>query len=198
MGRQQSAVVIGSGPNGLTAAIVLAKAGLHTTLIEAEPTIGGGTRSAELTLPGFLHDVCSAVHPMAAGSPAFASFPLKEHGLEWIHPPFPLAHPFDDGTAAILARSLETTCDRLGRDGKTYRRAIAPFVERWPELQSEILQPLLHFPASPWLLGRFGLLSLLPATFCARGLFRTAAAQAFFAGVAAHSILPLDAYCSAS
>src|SRR5215471_450759 len=102
----QSAVVIGSGPNGLTAAIVLAKAGLHTTLIEAEPTVGGGARSSELTLPGFLHDVCSAVHPMAACSPAFTSFPLSEHGLEWIHPPLPLAHPFDDGKAAILTRSL--------------------------------------------------------------------------------------------
>ncbi len=198
MARQQSAVVIGSGPNGLTAAIVLAKAGLHTTLIEAERTVGGGVRSAELTLPGFLHDVCSAVHPMAASSPAFAAFPLAEHGLEWIQPPLPLAHPFEDGTAAVLARSLDTTCERLGGDGKIYRRTIAPFVQRWDELLSEILRPLLHVPASPLLLGRFGMLSLPPAASCARWLFRTPAAQALFAGVAAHSILPLEAYGSAS
>jgi phytoene dehydrogenase-like protein len=135
---------------------------------------------------------------MAASSPAFASFPLSEHGLEWIQPPLPLAHPFDDGTAAVLARSLKTTCERLGRDGKIYGRAIAPFAERWRELLSEILQPLFHVPASPLLLGRFGLLSLWPAASCARWLFRTAQAQALFAGVAAHSILPLEAYGSAS
>jgi phytoene dehydrogenase-like protein len=190
--------VIGSGPNGLTGAIVLAKAGIPTTLIEAAPSIGGGTRSLELTLPGFLHDVCSAVHPMAAASPAFASFPLAEHGLEWIQPPLPLAHPLDDGSAAVLANSLESTCERLGEDGAAYRRTLAPFVRRWPELVAEILRPMVHFPASPLLLARFGALALWPAASTARRLFRTEAARSLFAGLAAHSVLPLEEYGSAA
>lgn len=190
--------MIGSGPNGLTAAIVLAQAGLRTTVYEAQPTIGGGARSAELTLPGFVHDVCSAVHPWAVSSPAFAGFPLAEHGLEWIHPPLPLAHPLDDGSAAILAMSLDETCARLGADGARYRRAMAPLARRWRELVPMIEAPLLRWPAHPWLLARFGALAIWPAAPLARRLFRTPAARALFAGNAAHSVLPLEALASAA
>jgi phytoene dehydrogenase-like protein len=184
--------VIGAGPNGLTAAIVLAKAGLHTTVLEAEPTIGGGTRSAELTLPGFVHDICSAIHPLAVSSPAFNSFPLAEHGLEWMQPPIPLAHPFEDGSAAVLDRSLDRTCERLGRDGAAYRRAVSVFVERWPDFVPEILGPIFHFPRSPGLLARFGARAPWPAAITAKALFRAEHTRALFAGLAAHSVLPLE------
>lgn len=193
-----NACVVGSGPNGLAAAIILAKAGLRTTVFEAQPTVGGGVRSAELTLPGFVHDVCSAVHPLAASSPAFAAFPLAEYGLQWIHPPLPLAHPLDDGTAAILAMPLEETCARLEADGARYRRAIAPLVRRWRELVPMIQAPLLRLPAHPWLLARFGSLALWPAAPLARRLFRTEPARALFAGQAAHSLLPLETLGSAA
>ncbi len=198
MARNEKAVVIGSGPNGLTAAIVLAQAGLNTTLVEAEASVGGGARTAELTLPGFLHDVCSAVHPMAAASPAFQSFPLAQHGLEWIHPPLPFAHPLDDGTAAVLPKPLDAACERLGSDGAAYRRAMEPLVRRWPDLAGEILRPMLHVPKAPFLLARFGWMSVWPAAVSARRVFQTTAGRALFAGVAAHSILPLEAYISAS
>ncbi len=192
------AYVIGSGPNGLTAAIVLARAGVQTTVFEAEATIGGGTRSAELTLPGFVHDVCSAVHPLGASSPAFNSFPLAEHGLEWIHPPLPLAHPFDDGSAAVLDKSLERTCTLLGSDGAAYRRMVRVMVERWPSLAPEILQPFFHLPRKPLLMARFDALAIWPATTTARTLFRTQAARALFAGLAAHSVIPLESFgCAA-
>jgi phytoene dehydrogenase-like protein len=182
----------------LTGAIILAKAGLRTTVIEAESTIGGGTRSAELTLPGFVHDVCSAVHPLAVSSPAWASFPLAEHGLEWIQPPLPLAHPFDDGSAAILDRSLDRTSELLGRDGSAYRKRVAGLAGQWTDLTTEILRPLLHVPASPLLLARFGSLAVWPAAAAARHIFRTEAARALFAGLAAHSVLPLEAFGSAA
>ncbi len=182
----------------MTAAIILAKAGLRTTVIEAEPTIGGGARSAALTLPGFVHDVCSAVHPLAVSSPAWASFPLAEHGLEWIQPPLPLAHPLDDGSAAILDRSLDRTSEGLGRDGAAYRRRVAGLARRWPDLTTEILRPLLHVPASPLLLARFGSLAVWPAAAAARHIFRTESARALFAGLAAHSVLPLEAFGSAA
>ena len=192
------AYVIGSGPNGLTAAIILAQAGLRTTVFEAQPEIGGGTRSGELTLPGFVHDVCSAVHPMAASSPAFAAFPMAAHGLEWIHPALPLAHPLDDGSAAVLARPLEETCERLGADGAAYRRVMAPLVRGWRELLPMIQAPMLRVPAHPWLLARFGLRALWPAAALARRLFRTEPARALFAGSAAHSLLPLEAVGSSA
>jgi phytoene dehydrogenase-like protein len=177
---------------------MLAKAGLRTTVFEAQSTVGGGARSAALTLPGFVHDVCSAVHPLAASSPAFATFPLAEHGLEWIHPPLPLAHPFDDGSAAVLARSLDETCQRMGTDGASYRRAIGTLVRHWCELVPMLQSPLLRLPAHPWLLARFGSLALWPAAPLTRLLFRTDAARALFAGNAAHSVLPMEALGSAA
>jgi phytoene dehydrogenase-like protein len=188
---QKTAYVIGSGPNGLTAAIELARAGWNVTLLEAQPTIGGGTRSLPLTLPGFLHDVCSAAHPMAVSSPVFATLPLDRHGLKWIHPPAPLAHPMDDGSAATLERSLEDTCARLGPDGAAYRRAVYPLVRHWDRLAGDILRPL-HFPAHPYLFARFGVLAPWPATATARLVFKTTAGRALFAGVAGHAIMPLD------
>lgn len=191
----KEAYVIGSGPNGLTAAIVLARAGVHTTILEAQPTIGGGVRSAELTLPGFVHDVCSAVHPLALGSPVFSTFPLAEHGLHWIHPMSPLAHPLDDGSAALLEISIDKTAERLARDGPAWRRALSPLVPRHGDLFREILGPP-HWPHHPFLLARFGLLAPWPATLTARSLFRTTAARALFAGIAAHSILPLEQFGS--
>lgn len=186
------AYVIGSGPNGLTAAITLARAGIPTTVLEAQPTIGGGTRSAELTLPGFLHDICSAVHPLAVGSPAFSSFPLAEHGLEWIHPPAPAAHPLGGGRAVLVERSLDRTSERLGRDGPRYRRAIGPLVKDWNKLTADILAPM-RWPKHPLTLARFGALAPWPATLAARTLFHEPATRAMFAGMAGHSILPLDA-----
>src|SRR6478735_495315 len=140
------AIVVGSGPNGLAAAITLADAGWRVRVIEGQPTIGGGARSAELTLPGFVHDCCSAIHPMAAGSPFFQAAGLEAHGLEWIHPDFPLAHPLDDGSAAVLHRSLEETCTALGGDGRAWRGLMAPLVENWDALAADILQPMLRVP----------------------------------------------------
>lgn len=188
----QSAYVIGSGPNGLTAAIMLARAGIATTVLEAQPTIGGGTRSAELTLPGFVHDICAAVPPLAVESPAFTSFPLAKHGLEWIHPPAPAAHPLDGGRAILVERSLDRTAERLGRDGARYRRAIGPLVKDWGKLTTDILAPL-RWPKHPLTFARFGILAPLPAAAAARTLFRDSEARAMFAGMAGHSILPFDA-----
>ncbi len=196
-GKKNNACVVGSGPNGLTAAILLARAGVRTTVLEAEATIGGGARSAELTLPGFVHDVCSAVHPLAASSPAFLQFPLAEHGLEWIHPPLPLAHPLDDGTAVVLHRSLQATSTNLGADGSRYSDTVTSLVKHWPELAREILQPI-HFPEHPLLLARFGWRAWWPAAAAARRTFRTERARALFAGLAAHSVRPLEALGSAA
>ena len=186
------ATVVGSCPNGLTAAIVLARAGLRVTVLEAQPTIGGGARTAALTLPGFLHDICSAAHPMAVSSPAFQSFPLAEHGLEWIHSPAPLSHPFDDGTAITLERSVEKTAP-----GSGYRTLMRPLVNRWPDLSKDVVAPL-HFPAHPLLFSRFGALALWPASLTARVAFREPQTRALFAGIAAHSILPLEFFGSAA
>lgn len=194
----KSASVIGSGPNGLTAAILLAKAGLRTTVFEAQPTLGGGTRSAELTLPGFVHDVCSAVHPLALSSPVFSTFALHQHGLEWIQPPVPLAHPLDDGSAVVIKRSVEETAQELGVDGSRYAQLMHPLARHWAQLVPELLGPVIHVPRHPWILGRFGLLAMGPATTVSRTLFRTPRARAVFAGMAAHSILPLDMAGSAA
>ncbi len=191
------AIVIGSGPNGLAAAIVLARTGCPVTVHEGAPQIGGGARSAELTLPGFMHDICSAVHPMAAGSPCFEQFPLAEYGLEWIHPGTPLAHPLDDGTAVLLERSIDATAKNLGPDGEAWRRLMTPLAAAWPRLRDDILAPL-GIPRHPLLMARFGLRAIRPARALAEALFRGPRARALFAGLAAHAILPLEARPSAA
>jgi phytoene dehydrogenase-like protein len=170
---------------------MLARAGVETTLLEAQSSIGGGVRSAELTLPGFVHDICSAVHPLAVSSPAFASLPLAEHGLKWIQPPAPVAHPLDGGRAVLVDGLLEQTAQRLGKDGAAYRRAIAPLVSRWKELTADILGPI-RWPTHPGLLARFCALAPWPATLTARAMFRQPETRAMFAGMAGHSVLPLE------
>ena len=172
-----------------TAAITLARAGVATTVLEAQSTIGGGARSAELTLPGFVHDICAAV--LAVSSPAFATFPLAEHGLDLILPPAPLAHPLDGGRAVLVDRSLDVTSQRLGKDGPAYHRSIAPLVAGWDQLAPDFLGPL-GWPKHPWLFARFGMLAPWPATVAARTLFRMPETRAMFAGMAGHSVLPLD------
>ena len=190
-------MVIGSGPNGLAAAIILARAGHAVTVYEGAPTIGGGARSAELTLPGFVHDICSAVHPLAVCSPCFEQFPLSEHGLEWVHPDAPLAHPFDDGTAAVLERSISRTASNLGSDGEAWRALFEPLADAWPRLRHDVLSPL-GLPRHPLLLAKFGMAALRPARRLAETRFRDAPARALFAGLAAHSTLPLEAPLSAA
>jgi phytoene dehydrogenase-like protein len=188
---QVEAVVVGSGPNGLAAAIAIAQTGRKVIVFEAEPTAGGGVRSEALTLPGFVHDVCSAVHPLAVKSPFFRTLPLASHGLEWIEPPIMLAHPFDDGTSAVIYRSLERTEVELGKDGPAYRRLVGSVVDAWPRLESAVLGPP-RLPRHPVTLARFGLLALQPAESLARRSFQTSHARALFAGIAAHGLLPLD------
>lgn len=191
------AVVVGAGPNGLAAAITLARANLSVLVIEAAKEIGGGTRSAELTLPGFTHDVCSAIHPLGAGSPFFRSLPLDKHGLEWIHPAAPLAHPFNDGSAATLERSVEQTAAGLEVDAAAYIELMHPLVDRWDVLAEEFLAPP-HLFRHPFAIAGFGLMAIRSASALARGRFRGARARALFAGLAAHSILPLDFVMTAS
>ena len=192
------ACVIGAGPNGLSAAIVLAQAGLQVDVFEAEPIPGGAARTLELTLPGFLHDFGSAVHPMAVSSPFFSTLPLQDYGLEWIHSPAPLAHPFDDGTAVTLERNLWEAESWLGPDGKAWRELMLPFVEKWTEFVPEVLRPLPAFPKHPWLMARFGVNAIVSARTLAFGLFRHKRARALFAGLAAHSLLSLDQTLSAA
>jgi phytoene dehydrogenase-like protein len=187
------AVVIGSGPNGLAAAITLARAGKSVVVFEAADTIGGGTRSAELTLPGFIHDVCSAIHPMAVASPFLRELPLAQHGLEWIHPPLCVAHPLDGGRAAILDRSLDKTCAALGADGLTWRRLIGSLVKNWPKLEPITTGPFSMFPKHPFAAASFGVNALRSAMSIARSRFATEEARALIAGLAAHSLEPLDA-----
>jgi phytoene dehydrogenase-like protein len=191
------AVVIGSGPNGLAAAITMAQAGRSVLVVEGRETIGGGMRSAELTLPGFLHDVCSAVHPMAVGSPFFRTLPLHEHGLEWVEPPGAVAHPFDDGTAVVVERSVQATAGQLGEDAGAYARLMAPLVADWPKIERTVLGSVA-FPAHPFAAPRFGLHAVRSASSLARSTFRGAKARAVLAGLAAHSILPLEKIPSAA
>ncbi|MBI3764713.1 MAG: NAD(P)/FAD-dependent oxidoreductase [Chloroflexi bacterium] len=187
-----NALVVGSGPNGLAAAITLARAGLSVTVFEANDTVGGGTRSAELTLPGFTHDVCSAIHPLAVASPFFRTLPLAEYGLEWIYPPASIAHPLDDGTAVVVERSVEATSETLGRDAAAYRRLMSPLVADWDKLAVDLLGPLPLPPRHPIALTRFGLPAVFPARALAKILFRGERARAVFAGMAAHSMMSLD------
>jgi phytoene dehydrogenase-like protein len=191
------AIVIGSGPNGLAAAITLARAARSVLVIEAAPTIGGGTSSAELTLPGFIHDVCSAVHPLAAGSPVFAMWPLHEHGLTWIHPPTPLAHPLDDGTGTALECSLSATAAGLGRDGPAYRRLFEPLTADFPHIVGDLLGPP-RIPRHPLATLRFAWWAARSASGLAYSVFREPATRALFAGLAAHSFLPMELAPSAA
>lgn len=195
--QRYDAVVIGSGPNGLGAAITIAQTGQSVLVIEGRETIGGGTRTEELTLPGFLHDVCSAVHPMAVWSPFFRSLPLAQHGLEWIHPPIPLAHPLDDGSTVVVKRSVEATAGNLGEDGKSYRRLMQPILDAWTELEP-ILLGYSRIPKAPFATARFGMQAMRSASGFARSRFRGERARAVFAGCAAHSILPLEKSPSAA
>jgi phytoene dehydrogenase-like protein len=184
------AIVVGSGPNGLACAATLASRGVVVTVIEAAETIGGGTRSAELTLPGLVHDVCSATHPMAVGSPALTALGLERHGLEWAWPEVDLAHPLDGGDGAAMLRSIEATAAGLGSAGAGWRRVFGPPSKGFDALCEDILRPLLHLPRHPLRLARFGLPTLAPATTLARA-FDTPGARALFGGVAAHSFSPL-------
>jgi phytoene dehydrogenase-like protein len=192
------AVVVGSGPNGLAAAITLARAGCSVLVCEANTTVGGGARSAELTLSGFVHDVCSAVHPLAAGSPFFKTLPLERFGLEWIQPDIPLAHPLDDGTPACLYRDVDFTAEQLPGDSRAYRRLMKPLACNWEKLANEFLQPMLHLPRHPLALARFGIPALCPASSLAKILFKHDPARALFGGIAAHSFLPLEAIASSA
>jgi phytoene dehydrogenase-like protein len=184
------AIVVGSGPNGLAAAIALAREGVSVQVLEADDVVGGGMRSEELTLPGFVHDVCSAIHPLAVASPFFRSIPLDELGVEWIESPAALAHPFDDGTAAVLERSPAATGETVGDDAKRYQRVFQPLAESVDSILDDLLAPL-HVPTHPIAFARFGALAGLPAAALARLAFRGSRARGFFAGLSAHSLLPL-------
>jgi phytoene dehydrogenase-like protein len=191
------AVVVGAGPNGLAAAITIAQTGRSVALFEAKSLAGGAVCSAEVTVPGFVHDLCSAVYPLAVGSPFFRLLPLARYGLEWIHSPAALAHPFDDGTALIVERSIEATSARLGEDAVAYRKLMAPLAGQWESLSTAILAPP-HWPHHPAQLARFGLSAIQPARQFSERKFRSDRTRALFAGLAAHSMLPLEYWGSAA
>ncbi|MGH2484479.1 MAG: phytoene desaturase family protein, partial [Ktedonobacterales bacterium] len=194
------AVIVGAGPNGLAAAITLARAGRSVVIYEAEETVGGGARTKELTLPGFRHDVCSAIHPLGLGSPFFQSLALD---IDWIHPPLPLAHPLPDGTAAVLYRSLSSTAQSLGADGRAWRRLLGPLIAGWEEMAPGLLGPLrplwqARHPLTSLKMLRFGVTAIQPASELANRRFQGERARALFAGMSAHSMLPLERPMSAA
>lgn len=194
--KEFDAVVVGSGPNGFAAAITLQQKGLSVLLLEGKDTVGGGLRTAELTLPGFMHDICAAIHPMAMASPFFSSLPLQEHGLEFIQPVLPAAHPLDGGRAVVLSRSLEETAEALGEDKQAYLRLIGPLVRRWPQLASDLMGPF-HFPRHPLWMMDFGFSALQSATMLS-SRFKREETRAFWSGMAAHSIQPLSNLASSA
>lgn len=194
--REYDAVVVGSGPNGLAAAILMQQNGLSVLLIEGKETIGGGMRSAELTLPGYLHDVCSAIHPLAVCSPFLTTLPLARHGLEYIYPEIAAAHPFDDGKVAVLKYSIEETAAQFGIDRDAYVNLIQPIVNDWPDIAPDALGPI-HFPKHPLAMARFGMKALRSAWSIA-GRFKTEQAKGLFAGMAAHCMQPLTNLSSAA
>ncbi len=191
------AVIVGSGPNGLAAAIVLAETGRSVLVLEGNPTPGGGCRTEQLTLPGYYHDICAAIHPMSLVSPLFRRLPLAAHGLHWAQAPLPLAHPFDDGSAAILSRALEETATTLGPDGDAWAHLFQPFLKNSEELFEDLLKPV-RIPNHPFRMARFGAVGLRSCASLVHSHFRGPKARALFAGCAAHSFLPLDATASAS
>lgn len=191
------AVVVGSGPNGLAAAITLARSGVRTTVLEASDVAGGGARTSELTLPGVLHDDCSAFHPSGVASPFFRELSLEEHGLEWLWPEVDLAHPVPDGRVGVVSREMARTVESLGADGERWRRTFQPFAADAESLLEDVLRPMVHLPRHPALLARFGTLAALPATVAARR-FTDQPAQALFTGAAAHAFGRLDRPLSAS
>lgn len=192
------AVVVGAGPNGLAAGIRMAQAGLSVLIVEAGDVVGGGTRSAELTLPGFVHDLCSAIHPMAVASPFFRSLDLERHGLEWIHSELPVAHPLDGEPAAVMYRSIQDTALAMQEDAASYERLIGPLVASWDDLARDVLGPIVHWPRHPVHLARFGMHALRPAASLARARFQTERARALLAGLAAHSQIPLESMASSA
>jgi phytoene dehydrogenase-like protein len=194
---QYDAVIIGSGPNGLAAAITLSRENLKVLVLESGNTIGGGLRSAELTLPGYTHDVCSAVHPLAYSSPFFKSLPLRDHGLEWIIPEVCIAHPLDDGSSVLLFKSLEETTSNLGQDGNKYKNLFSPLIDKWNELLNDILSPL-KIPGNLLSFFRFGFNAIQPAKFFAENNFKGPGARALFMGLAGHSFLPLTKILSSA
>jgi len=188
--RDYDAVVVGSGPNGLAAAITMQQAGLSVLLIEGKDTIGGGLRTAELTLPGFKHDVCSAIHPLAVSSAFFKSLPLADYGLEFIYSPYAAAHPLDDGTAAVLQNSLFNTASGLGADASAYQKLLQPLLQSWPDILPDVLAPL-QWPSYPLKMAGFGIKAMRSAESIAKQYFKTEQAKAMWAGMAAHGMQPL-------
>jgi phytoene dehydrogenase-like protein len=191
------AAVIGSGPNGLSAAVALAQTGRRVVVYEAQDTIGGSARTSPLTLPGFRHDVCSAIHPMAAISPVLSALPLAEHGLRWIHPEAPLAHPFDDAPAVILERTIAATAATMGDDGPRYTQWMSPLLSHWEALIADALGAP-GIPKSPLVMARFGMWAVRPAAMTARSVFKGERGQGFFAGMAGHAVMPMERMASSA